>query len=77
MTEADLKYADGMTPDLHPAQIAAYRRMTPAEKLRRMSALYWMARRMKMAALKSQHPDWTEEQIVAETSRILLHASTG
>ena len=77
MTDAEQKYADGMTPDLHPVQIEAYRRMTAEEKLQQMTALYWMARKMKMTALKSQHSDWTDSQIVAETSRIFLHANTG
>ena len=74
MIEHDQKIADGMTPDLHPAQITAYRRMTPQDKLRSMLRIYWQARKLKMAWLKKQHPDWTEEKITKETSRIFLHA---
>lgn len=32
---------------LHPAQIAAYRRMTPRQKLDQALALYWSARALK------------------------------
>ena len=74
--EADSRIADGMTPDLHPAQVEAYRRMTPAEKMRQASRLYWQARKIKKAGLRLQHPEWTEEQIEEATRRIFLHAST-
>jgi len=77
MNEVDRKGADGMTPDLHPAQIEAYRRMTPQEKIRAMGRLYRQARNLKTAWLRDQHPNWTEEQILNETRRIFLHASTG
>jgi hypothetical protein len=76
MIEADEKFADGLTPDLHPAQIEAYRRMIPAQKMRQASRLYWQARKFKKAGLQMQHPDWSEEQIEEETRRIFLYAST-
>ncbi|MEM7602115.1 MAG: hypothetical protein AAF357_11955 [Verrucomicrobiota bacterium] len=39
MTEADQPFADGRTPDLHPAQVAAYRAMSFADKLAAASRL--------------------------------------
>jgi hypothetical protein len=77
MTEADKIVADGMTPDLHPAQIEAYRRMTPQDKFRAMGRIYRQAWRLKMAWLRNQNPQWSEEEILNETRRIFLHASTG
>ena len=49
-----------------PEQIAIYRRMTPGRRLEVAEQLYWSARRMKSAWLKSLHPDWTEAQVEAE-----------
>ncbi len=31
-------------------------------------------RRMKAAALRAQHPDWSEQQVAAELRRLTLHA---
>ncbi len=64
-------------PELHPAQIAAYQRMTPQEKMAAASDLYWTARELKMAWMRQLHPDWTEEQVTEETRKFFLHASTG
>jgi hypothetical protein len=77
MIEVDRNGDDGMTPDLHPAQIEAYRRMTPQDKIRAMGRLYRQAWNLKLAWLKDQNPDWSDEEILNETRRIFLHASTG
>ncbi len=66
----------GVEDRLHPAQIAAYRRMTPEQKLARFNELYWMARGLKADFLRSRHADWSEEQIQAQVREIFLHAST-
>ncbi len=67
-----------MLPDEQPSpeQIAAYRRMAPARRLALAEQLYWGARKMKAAGLRYQHPDWAEEQVKAEVSRIFTHART-
>ena len=65
-----------MEDELHPAQIAAYRRMTPAQKLEQFHNLYWMARRLKACGIRSQHPDWSEEQIQAKVREVFLLATT-
>ena len=77
MTAIDQNCADGKTPDLHPAQIEAYKQMSPQQKLTLIGRFYWQARRIKEASLRNQHPDWSDEQIATETRRIFLHASTG
>lgn len=74
MTEADKPFADGLTPDLHPAQIEAYRAMSFSDKLAAVSRLYSQAWNMKKAWLKSQHPDWSEQRVTAETRKIFLYA---
>ena len=66
-----------MTPDLHPAQIEAYRRMSFQDKIRRFGELYRQAWKLKAAGLKHQHPDWTEEKITAEVRKIFLQSASG
>ena len=39
------------------------RALTPEQKLETAMRLYWSARELKAAALRSFHPDWSEEKI--------------
>ena len=48
--------------------------MTPAQKLRAAERLYWSARQFKAAALRAEHPDWTEEVIEHAVRQIFLFA---
>jgi hypothetical protein len=57
-----------------PEQFAILRRMTPGRRLEIAEQLYWSAWRMKAAWLRSLHPDWTEEQVVAEVKRNFSNA---
>ncbi len=50
---------------LHPEQLRAYRAMTQKRKLRAASDLYWAARRLKEAAVRQQHPEWSDEQVAS------------
>jgi hypothetical protein len=59
-----------------PEQFEAYRRMTPERRLVLAEQLYWTARELKAAGLRSQHSDWTQEQVAREVTRIFLHART-
>ncbi len=65
-----------MLPDERttPKQIEIFRAMTGQDRWRLAEQLYWSARRMKMAGLRAQHPDWTEDQVEAETRRLFLYA---
>ena len=44
-------------------QQECFRRMTPAEKLRAAERLYWSARALKRAMLRSLHPHASEQEI--------------
>jgi len=59
-----------------PEQFASYRRMTPERRLALAEQLCWTAREMKTSWLRSQHPDWPEEQVRREVARIFSHART-
>lgn len=58
-----------------PEYIAALRRMTPAERLHAGSSLYWEARRLKAAMLRSQHPDWTAAAVERAVRNLFLHGA--
>lgn len=55
-------------------QIEIYRRMTPGRRLEVAEQLYWSARRMKAAWIRSLNPAWPEEQVEAEVKRIFANA---
>jgi hypothetical protein len=46
--------------------------MSPAQKLRAAERLYYSARQLKAAALRAQHPDWTDEAIRKAVRDIFL-----
>jgi hypothetical protein len=48
--------------------------MTPEQKLQAASDLYWAARSLKEAALRQQHPEWTDAQVVREVTRVFQNA---
>ena len=55
---------------IHPVQIAAYRRMTPAQKVEGIVQMYHLGITFKMAGLRMQHPDWNEDRLHREAQRI-------
>ena len=67
-----------MLTDEHssPEQVAALRAMTGQRRLRLAEQLYWSARRLKAAGLRSQHPDWPEQRLNDEARLIFRHART-
>ena len=62
--------------NLSKEQIAILRRMTPEQRWQAAHRLYWTMRRHKTAFLRSQHPDWSEQQIDDEVRRLFSHART-
>jgi hypothetical protein len=61
---------------MHPLQREIYRKMMPEQKLRVSLSLYHTAWALKMAAIKKQHPDWDEKQILQAVKKAFLHAVT-
>lgn len=59
---------------LHPEQIKALRRMSLEHRAELALGFIRSMRRMKAAALRAQHPHWTEQQVAAELRRLTLHA---
>lgn len=54
--------------------IRILRAMTPEQKLRSLSQLYWGARKRKAAWLRSLHPDWDENQIEDAVRAAFMYA---
>jgi len=59
-----------------PEQFAILRSMSGQRRLKIAEQLYWSARKLKAAGLRSQHPDWPEDKVIAEVNRIFLHAGS-
>jgi hypothetical protein len=72
MSRATLAFVDRPSPE----QIARYRAMTPEERLRQSTRLYWSARRLRTAYERTLHPDWTDDQIADHVRKIFLRAGT-
>ena len=65
-----------MREAIHPVQLAAFKRMTPAEKIQMVADLYEAGIRLRMEGLRMRHPEWTDEQLSFEARRSLRHAGT-
>jgi hypothetical protein len=59
-----------------PEEIRILRAMTPAQKLAAAEDMYRAARDIKAAALRQQHPDWSEEEVQRNVREIFLHGRT-
>ncbi|MBA3393852.1 MAG: hypothetical protein H0T89_14485 [Deltaproteobacteria bacterium] len=59
-----------------PEQVAIYRAMTPAERLRQAERLYWSARRLREAHERALHPEWSDQQVREHTRQVFLRART-
>ena len=53
------------------------RKMTPAQKFAIAQELYDTAWEIKRAALRQQHSDWSEEQVLARVRRIFTTGYAG
>ena len=65
-----------MAEQMSPEYRATLRRLGGAQKLRTAAALYWEARQLKAARLRTQYPEWTEEQVQQRVKEIFTHAVT-
>jgi len=63
-----------MGAELTPEYVDALRRMTGQQKIKAAFELYDAARRLKTAALREQHPDWTAEQVEQGVREIFMNA---
>jgi Rv0078B-related antitoxin len=62
-----------MSEGLHPEQIKALRRMTPARRLELSLRFIEEMRELRAAMLRREHPDWTPEQISQALREFVLN----
>jgi hypothetical protein len=58
---------------LHPEQIKALRKMTLERRAELTLGFIRSMRQFKAAALRSQHPEWSERQIMEALRQSTLH----
>ncbi|MDQ6859846.1 MAG: hypothetical protein M3032_01630 [Verrucomicrobiota bacterium] len=59
---------------LHPEQVKALRKMSLERRANLALGFIHSMRRLKTAALRAQHPDWSEEEIKAALRRSIANA---
>ncbi len=64
-----------MSEGLHPAQIAALRKMTPARRLEIGMGFIQEMRELRSAMLRQEHPEWSNEQLGRALREYVLHGS--
>ena len=57
-----------------PEQMRRFAAMTPDERWTVARALQRTAREVKGAGVRAEHPEWTDEQVLAEVRRQFLRA---
>jgi hypothetical protein len=57
-----------------PEQMRRFAAMTPDERWAVAQALQRTAREVKRAGVRAEHPEWTDEQVLAEVRRQFLRA---
>ena len=65
-----------MKEALHPVQICAWRRMTPDEKWKLVSAANRMLRSAVRDRIRRTHRGWTPQRVEMATNHALLRART-
>lgn len=61
---------------LDPEVVKVLQQMTPAQRLAQAFRLWKMARTTVRAAIRQEHPEWTEEQVLREAANRLSHGAT-
>jgi hypothetical protein len=62
-----------MDEPIHPAQIEALKRMTPAQKLAAISQMWNLGRELMATGIRMRHPDWDESAVWEEVRRRLIY----
>ena len=65
-----------MDVEMHPVQIAGFRKMSVAQKIQMVAQINEMGIAMKVCGLRKKHPDWSAEKLDYEARRSALSAGT-
>jgi len=61
---------------LDPMIVEILRRQTPQQRLAHAFRIWETARVITLGAIRQQHPDWSEEQVLREAANRLSHGET-
>jgi hypothetical protein len=64
----------GMDEPMHPVQIVAIRRMSLDKRFATGMGLIRGARALHEAGVRTRHPEWTADQVRAESQRLIANA---
>ena len=56
-----------------PILLAMYRAMSGEERLKLAEQIFWAVRRLRKAAIRGDHPDWSEDLVNAEVNRVFAN----
>ncbi len=59
-----------------PMVVEILRRQTPQQRLAQAFRMWETARVITLGAIRQQHPDWQEEQVLREAANRLSHGAT-
>jgi len=65
-----------MSEELHPEQVKALRKMTPARRLEVGLGFMEEMRQLKAASLRARHPEWSEEQVAQALRDFVRHGAS-
>jgi DUF1365 family protein len=65
-----------VSDELHPEQVEALRRLTPARRLEIGLQFMEEMRQLKAATLQMQHPEWSQEQVARALREFVRHGAT-
>ena len=61
----------------HERQVAIYRAMSPADRLRQAQRMNQSMRALLAAGFRQRHPEWSDGQVQRAVAERILHARTG
>lgn len=54
-------------------QSERFRQMSPEERWQAAMRLYWSMRKLKASHIRTQHPEWSDDEIDAEVKRAFMN----
>jgi hypothetical protein len=61
---------------ISPEMVVVYRDKTPTQRLQIAFGMWRSARKLIVAAVRNQHPDFTEDQVQREVARRMSNGTT-
>ena len=66
---------ESVSDDIDPAMVPVLRAMTPARRTQIADGMFRSARSMLTRLIRSEHPDWSDEQVARSVASRLAHGA--